>query len=547
MKSFTQSNTILLFVFFSFIFFSTNIQSQNRKFVGKKLLKDGNKTAFKTIPEINKSQIHNSNVFQSTKHKSNSPQYVMGGNVIWSYQDASAIANFTKLNSDGSVPVVGWGLNNMRVSRYTDVNNSPLWEYSTAPNDPGVDISQGFIVVSRGSEFDILDTSNTLLYQFPLPDSLYAAYASISRDASKAIFLAKALGNSSTGTIYSVDLTGPTPTINWTLNVSYSVIGNWTGAKFSASGNKIVVNGRYHIYVLNPSDGSIIWDHSLDNSEAPAVISGDGKIIATADNNGFVQARIFNSATNGYDVLWNYRVPAGIYTNWASSVGISADGSIILAGTLLFNNGGTYDGSIIAFNTYGDGTPKWVYNGAGDMVDDISISDDGRVAAAASWGPLDNSGPDLFVFDVATGNVSYQINSAGSFFAVDLSPNGKRVFTGGKAVHARDFGSGGLVYLANIDLGGGSISGTVNLNGVSNNSGVTVKAMGSVRSAITDSSGYYIIQNIPAGTYNLTATKPGYNFGNVSNIVVTDGNNTSGVNFNLDAFRIADTFFNCLQ
>ncbi len=545
MKSFLQSSSVLMFVFFSFIFFSINIHSQNRSFAEKKLLKDGNKTAYQTIPEKNKSQNQSSNILENIKPKSSSPKYVMGGNVIWSYQDPLAIANFTKMNSDGSIPVVGWGLNNMRVSRYTDVNNTPLWEYSTAPNDPSVDISQGFIVLSRGSEFDVLDTSNTLLSQFTLPDSLYATYATISRDASQAVFLAQAIGNASTGVIYSVDLTNPTPSVNWTVNVSYSVIGNWTGAKFSASGNKIVVNGRYHIYVLNPSDGSIIWDHTLDNSEAPAVISGDGKIIATADNNGFVQARIFNSSTNGYDVLWNYRVPSGTYTNWASSVGISADGSTILAGTLLFINGSTYDGSIIAFNTYGDGTPKWIYNGAGDLVADISISDDGRVAAAVSWGPLDNSGPDLFVFDVATGVVSYQINSPGSFFAVDLSPDGKRVFVGGKAVHARDFGSGGLVYLANIDLGGGSISGTVTLNGTSNNSGVTINALGTIRSAVTDSTGYYIIQNIPAGTYNLTAEKPGYNFGNVSNIVVTDGNNTSGVNFNLKCFRDTSAFFNC--
>jgi len=521
---------------FSLLFSVQNVSGQNKKFVGRKILREGNNIAFQTIPEISNQSVPILNNLSGKKHNSSEPRYVLSGNIIWSFQDAEAIDNFSRLNANGSIPVVGWGLNNMRVSRYTAVNNVPDWEYATVPNDPCVDISNGFIAVTRGTEFDVLDTTGTVLFQNPLPDSLYAFYATISRDGSRAVFLVQALGNGNTGLIYMVDLSG-TPSISWSINVPYNVIGNWTGAAFSASGNRLVVNGRYHIYVIDPDNGSIIWDNTLDNSEAPSVISGDGNVIVTADLNGFVQTRIFDSGTNEYNVLWQYHVPAGSFTNWASSVGISADGSTVVAGSLIFVNSVIYDGTIIAFDTFGDGTPKWIYGGVGDLVDDIALSDDGRVAAAVTWGDLNNqTKPDLLVFDVASGDLTYSLATPGSFFTVDISQDGSKVFAGGKAVHAREFGSGGLAYYVNINLGGGNISGHVSLSGTSDFSGVKVKAEGTVRSAITNPAGDYTIYNVPAGTYTVTAGEPGYNFGSVSNIVVTDGNTTSGINFSLTAF-----------
>ena len=92
--------------------------------------------------------------------------------------------------------------------------------------------------------------------------------------------------------------------------------------------------------------------------------------------------------------------------NWASSVGISANGNTIVAGSLIFLSAG-YEGSVMCFDTYGDGTPKWVYGGAGDLVDDIKLSDDGRVAAAVTWGDLSHTRPDLMVFDTQTGDINF--------------------------------------------------------------------------------------------------------------------------------------------
>ncbi len=517
------------------LFLNAETFSQQKSTAGTKILKEGNKTAVQTIPEINTSENNYTPHQQLKSSDADGDKYVLGGSEIWSVVDAVAIANFTELNSDGTVPVVGWGLNNMRVSRYTEVNNIPQWEYSTAPNDPSVDVADNLTAVTRGIEFDILDNATgNILYQNVMPDTLYASYACISRDGNQAVFLAQATGSGNTSVVYSVDLSG-TPVVNWTMEIPAADIGNWAGANISKDGSTVVVDGRYHLYVLNSSDGSLIWDHFVSNTESPAAISGDGSVVATADNSGFVQTWVYDSGNSEYNLLWQYRVPAGIYTNWASSVAVSADGSTIAAGTLMFLSSSTYDGTVIAFDTYGNGTPKWVYSGLGDMVDDVSLSDDGKVAAAASWGDYYNSNrTSLVVFDVATGDPTFSVITPGSFFSVDLSPDGRRVMAGGKAVHAREFGSGGRVTYSEINLGGGSISGTVDLTDTNDDSGVSVTALGSVRSAVTDASGNYTIENVPAGTYTVKAEKPGYNFGETSGVTVTEGNTTSGINFSLN-------------
>ena len=514
---------------------------QSGTFAGTKVAVKNNKMAIQTIPSQNISEKEslNDHLYGLSPSQAGE-QFVLGGSVLWWTDDGgtAAIANSVALNGAGDRAFTGWTLNNMRAALYSDVNNTPLWTFSTAPNDPVVDISHdGTIVgVTTGTDFYLLDNvSGTVDFQFPIPDSLYASALSIARDGSMVVVLANALGSSTIARAYAFDLTVGTPVIAWTLDVPDSEITNWAGVNFSASGSTVAIAGRYHLYVLNSSDGSLIWNRFLDNTESPPAISGDGSVVVTADNSGFVQTWVFDQANTEYDLLWQYRIPVGLYTNWASSVGISADGSVILAGTLIFLSSG-YDGSVIAFDTYGNGTPRWIFGGAGDLVDNISVSDDGKVAAAVTWGDLAHTLPDLLVFDVETAQLTFGVTTPGSFFTCDISPDGKRVFAGGKAVHAREFGNGGRIYLSEIDLGGGNVSGTVDLTGTSDDSGVLVKAEGTVRSAVTDVSGNYIIQNIPAGTYTISAGKPGYDFGAVSNVVVTEGDTTTNVNFSLAPF-----------
>jgi hypothetical protein len=537
MKNINSSLGYILLSFL-FLFFISDSLSQVKKNTGKELILNGNEYSYQTIPEVNSS----GNDLLSEHLKGipgiQSEKFVLGGNLLWSAYDTDAMSTTVKVNQDGSVPAVAWTLNSMRVSLYPPTSSTPLWEFSTLPYDATVALSAdgSVIAVTKAQSFYLLNkNTGNIDYELTLPDSLYAVAAAVTRDGQRVVFVANASGGSATARAYCLNLSGGTPVIAWTYDVPASLITNWTGVTISASGNHVVLTARHHIYVMNTLSGNLIWENFLDNTEAPSGISSDGRVIVTADNSGFIQTRLFNATTNEYNLLWQYRVPAGAYTNWASSVAISADGNVILAGSLLFLTGG-YDGSIIAFDTYGNGMPKWVLPNAGDLVDDIAISDDGKVAAAVTWGDMAHSRPDLFVFDVQTGQVTYSEVTPGSFYSVDLSPDGKKVIAGGKGVHAREFGMGGRVYFSEINLGGGNVSGTIDLSGTNNDSGVLVKAVGTIRTAVTDQNGNYLLSNLPAGVYTIQAEKPGYNFGSVANVTVTEGNTTAGINLVLNAF-----------
>ena len=523
------------------ILFSIMMYAQNNDFIRTKVFKENGETKIQTFPEKNNSELQSIEGYLNSFKPKEGDHFVLGGSVLWWTSDlgTNAIANTVAINSDADVDVTAWGLNNMRVSKYSNENNIPNWEFSTNPVDPNIDVAKlgAYISVTAGTNFYIFDTTGTQLFNYTLPDSLYASITGISRDGSWAVFLASSQGSSTTSRAYGVDVAGGSPTIAWSMDVPTSEITNWTGVNFAANSPKVVVNGRNHIYVLNQSDGTLIWDGFADNTESPVAISGDGNVIVSADNSGFVKTLVFNSSSNEYEQIWQYKIPpTDGFTNWASSVGISADGNTIVAGTLMFYSA-HYDGWVISFDTYGNGTPKWIFSGAGDLVDDIAVSDDGRVVAAATWGDLNQTNRnDLLVFDVQTGQMTYQVTTPGSFFTCDISPDGKKVFAGGKAVHAREFGNGGRIYLSEIDLGGGSVSGNVDLTNNTDDSGVIVKANGTTRTAVTDVNGNYTVENIPAGTYLISANKPGYNFGEVTNVVVTEGNTTSGVDFTLSPF-----------
>ncbi len=540
MKSLYNFSISFLIYIFVLTFFNSQILSQSKDFSRREIIEKDGKIAFETIPTQNSGEVESiEDLFVGTK-KLNGDHYVLGGSILWWTDDqgTSSIANTVALNAAGDRPLTAWTLNSMRTTLYSDANNSPLWNYYTGTYDPFVDISSdgSIIATTAGTDFYLLNSSTgNIDYQYTLPDSFYASSVNVSRDGSMAVVLANAYGNSTTYRAYGYNLSG-TPSIIWTFDVQASEVTNWAGVNISADGSTVAVAGRYHLYILETTDGSLIWDHFLDNTESAPAISGDGEIVATADNSGFVQTWHYSSTSNEYFLLWQYKVPGGTSSSWASSVGISTDGSTIVAGSLIFLSGG-YDGSVMCFDTYGNGFPKWVYGNTGDLVDDIKLSDDGKVAAAVTWGDYPaHTKPDLLVFDTQTGDLTFDVVTPGSFFTCDLTPEGNRVFAGGKAVHAREFGNGGRIYLCEIDLGGGSISGHVDLTNTADDSGVLITAVGTVRNAITDINGNYLLENLPAGTYTVTAEKPGYNFGNIGNVIVTNGNTTTGIDFTLNPF-----------
>jgi hypothetical protein len=205
-----------------------------------------------------------------------------------------------------------------------------------------------------------------------------------------------------------------------------------------------------------------------------------------------------------------------------------------MAGSLIFLSGGN-DGTVYMFDTFGDGTPLWTYTGVGDYVDEVVLSDDGSIAAAATWGDLNHLLPDILVFERNSNVPVFTVNTPGSMFSMSMSADGRTIVVGGKAVHARVFGNGGNVYNIEVDLGGGAVSGTVTLDGAPDNSGATVSVVGTTRSATTDALGFYVVENVPAGTYDVRFSKLGYVAETVSGVVVVEDDTTTGIDATLFA------------
>ena len=224
----------------------------------------------------------------------------------------------------------------------------------------------------------------------------------------------------------------------------------------------------------------------------------------------------------------------GSTSTWGGGTAISADGSTIAFGTLGFLSSG-YMGSVYVFNNY-SGEPLWAYHNCGDYVTNIGITADGSLIAAAGYGPLNQSaGPDLYIFRKESDVPVASLTTNGSFSYVDLAPDGSRGIVAGKAVHAREMGSGGNAYFFKpVPETYGNIAGNVNLVGAEDNSYVllTLADMENYY-AFSNVAGDYAVKYIPAGTYSLTAKKQGYYSKTVENIVVT-GENTTTLDIELE-------------
>ena len=133
--------TLFLFVsILTFSFLAGNVFSQNKDFIGTRTIEKDGKKALETIPKKNNGLIESLDDHLLGMNNSQGEQFVLGGTVLWSAQDPLAVANAVAINSAGSLAFTGWGLNNLRATLYSDLNSTPLWDFSTQ-YDPFVDIS----------------------------------------------------------------------------------------------------------------------------------------------------------------------------------------------------------------------------------------------------------------------------------------------------------------------------------------------------------------------------------------------------------------------
>ncbi len=456
--------------------------------------------------------------------------------IKWVSNDPAAIGQDVAVNSSGGYPFIGWNLNSPRVSFHDDATNAPLWEFNSDPQvyRNFIALSANAGIIANGSYRNLyLFDKNTggITFNFSIPAGRVAGPTAVSRDGTLLVCAASSPLQGGMHRVYA--FVPPSTTPIWTFDFSDNQSTGIYGINISVDKSTVIVNGKFYAWVLNANTGELRTQMEINNTESRIAMSGNASIIAIAENTGFVRALAWNASLNRYTSLWQYRIPPGAFTNWASAVDISADGQTIMAGTLIFLSAGS-DGSIYLFDTFGDGTPNWIVPNVGDMVSQVALSDDGSIAAAATWGDFDNTKPDIYIFERNSNTPAYTVNTPGSMFSLAMSADGKNVVAGGKAVHARQFGSGGNVYNIAVDFGGGAIAGTVLLSGVPpNHSGTTVQVLGTTRTGTTLPNGQYTVGNVPPGNYSLRVSHLGYVAQTINNVTVTGTDTTRNVNATL--------------
>lgn len=428
--------------------------------------------------------------------------------INWMAADAAAIANVAKVSDITQNTVAGWGLNDQRLSLYS-TTNTPDWEVMCPITawDESVDMTDdGASIVNGYNDLvEVYDPSSSTPVWTTTITPLAVRAVQIRKDGEK-IFVAavnQATQDSSFVYCFNVGQTAPV----WVK----SFAGNFTTMVINRPGTRVLLgeygNGINKLFVMDATDGSTIFEAPFSDQYPPA-ISDDGKFIVSGDFSGHVFLYEYSESTATYSERWSTSVNGA--NSWICGMGISADGSTIAVGTLIFTTSGGYDGELYVFNNYSP-TPLWIYPNMGDMVQSVDLSADGSIIAAAGWGPVGNASPDLYLFRKQSNVPYFTVNSTGSFFTVDLSADGKLCVAGGKGVHAREFGMGGRLYNVNSDLGGGTLSGTVLRSGSGQLAGSKIQVAGQdTYFAYTDATGYYNLPNIPEGTYTVNYSAVGY-------------------------------------
>ncbi len=262
------------------------------------------------------------------------------------------------------------------------------------------------------------------------------------------------------------------------------------GADVSADGSIVAAvaytgAGSSLVAVLDGADGTelvcqaypaFITALELSDDGSRAVLT-QGNVARIVETAGLTDLHSFNaSGSGGYHRIsrdgstvaaggFNLRVDreeGGVWTpaltfsqanNWfGAGLALSGNGDTLFVGTYNYATGYlhlTYrvidlvNQEIAAqISTVGSGVLQ-------DTVAGAQASADGERLAVASWGTANNVHPEVQVFDRDLVLVA-SIDTPGSPFSIDMTRDGRYVVTGGKAVHANDFGSGSNTYALGV-------------------------------------------------------------------------------------------------
>ena len=456
---------ILLLVFS--IYISSSVFAQTKELSVRKEITVAENGVSKKISVTN--QV--TDIRQITADNTGNFQSYSGGNtnVRWSYADPVSLSDYCKVSSNGNYSIAGWDLNSERISLYNNLSAVPVWEFFSDPNVylNYVAISDTGGIIANGSYQNIYlfgNTNNSPTFNFDLTRLSDTGIASSLDLTANGKFIVAGISREDSSTIvgFSSSSTNPVWTKRFVPTVSTGG-ASIQGVRISGNDSIVIVNTYAEFIVLNTFTGQQIYRGLINpgnpgsGTQSEQGISGDGKLIATINYGGFLRVYQWNGTS--YVFLFGNQEPPGAFVNWYTSVDISYDGQYVAAGTLNFISSSTLDGKVKVFKSSNGGTPVWTYSGCGDEVSALSFSKSGNILSASSWGEFSHSTEDLYIFKTfAGGTPIYKLNTPGSLFYCNTSDDGRTVIAGGKGVHARQFGMGGLLYNIEVDTSDNPVS-----------------------------------------------------------------------------------------
>lgn len=351
---------------------------------------------------------------------------------------SDAIAERVAITGDGVSGIAGWWLNNQRTALYT-IEDDATPEWTHAMPDAGFQVEVGadddgglLTSVAREENLHVFESgSGTPIDEHTITLPQTGRYTDVSADG--AVYGVTTFDDAADARVRAYQADG-TLLFEGTLNAAPQ------GMDVSADGTVVAANARAYVKVWETSgalrDSVVI----PGETQATAVISGDGTYLATG---GFQRAlRLFEWSGSSYDLVWQSVVSA---TTWIVSLAIADDGSRVAVGTWTNPTGG----KVVVWDT-SSMTPLFTDATYGDYVPGLDMTPDGSRLIAGSWGALGATvGAIVSVYDLP-GSTPVSIPDdfmvgVGSVQSVAISDDGTLAIAGGKGVHARELGSGGFV------------------------------------------------------------------------------------------------------
>lgn len=226
-------------------------------------------------------------------------------------------------------------------------------------------------------------------------------------------------------------------------------VGTIWGFTMATEGNVAAFAIDSTLYVLEISSGNILLTvpQSTSYSNLGLALSGDGSVLAHGVlGSGFT---LYRRTSASYAPVWFRPTPSHVRV-----IDISDDSS-----TVAYGMGFLYPSTRIIVECVDIPTLTVTMSedisGGGqyqNTVHDLALSANGNVCAAATFGGELGINAELRIYSKYSNTPIRTLDLPGSAFSVDISPDGKWVVAGSKAIHANELGHGGQVDL--LHLGG---------------------------------------------------------------------------------------------